>query len=106
MKTAKEEEERRAFEKAVENNSFNAKWFLTQYRGREAMFELWLAAKAHAKESVKPTVKIIPSTAAQTSYPYIVSLFEGDVFNGVLEDFRTEEDAKDWAVANGYQVVE
>lgn len=100
------EEERKAFEKAVENNSLNAKWFLTQYRGKEAMFELWLAAKAHAAEEAKPTVKIVPSTGAQASYPYIVSLFEGEAFNGVLEDFRTETEARAWATANGYRVIE
>lgn len=100
------EEERKAFEAAVETNSFNAKWFLTQYQGREAMFELWLAAKKYAEEMAKPTVKIIFSTNPFTSYPYVVSLFESKIFNGVLEDFRTATDAKVWANENGYRVIE
>jgi hypothetical protein len=57
--------------------------------------------------SPKPTVRILPlRRQADTSYPFIVSLFEGDKFVGVLEDFRTKEDATKWAESNGYQVAE
>lgn len=55
----------------------------------------------------KPTVRILPSRRpASTSYPFVVSLFEGSRFDGALEDFRTMEDAKEWAERNGYQVLE
>jgi len=70
------------------------------------IFKVWLAAKEHAKEMAKPTVKIlIKSKITDTSYPFVLSLFEGETFNGVLEDFRTEDDAKEWAKVNGYRVI-
>jgi len=112
------EEERKAFEatlfpetgKPVACVSFvDGKYRYSD--GREAMtqdyFDVWLKAKAHAEEMAKPEVVIMRKgrSAAPTGYPFNVCLFEGETFNGVLEDFRTREDAERWAKDNGYRVV-
>ena len=92
------EEERKAFKQytALDSKVYNDE------------FGFWLKAKAHAEEMAKPTVRIKRSgrPAASTSYPFIVALFEGETFNGVLEDFSTEEAAIQWAKDNGYRVIE
>jgi hypothetical protein len=73
----------------------------------QRLFTVWLKAKEHAVEMAKPTVKIkTKSHTMDTSYPFVVALFEGSRFDGALEDFRTEDDAVQWALTNGYRVIE
>lgn len=89
------EEERKAYSKWLFSKD-------TEVSG----FDTWLAAKEHAAEMAKLTVKIIRSTSVCTRYPWVVSLFDGETFNGVLEDFTTKEDAEAWARNCGYRVIE
>lgn len=101
------EEERKAFQAALPEN---ADWIFMDGKFAHIViqkrFDAWLAAKAHALEMAKPTtVKIMTSSRESAPYPCIVSLFEGETFNGVLEDFHTTEEASEWAISNGYRVV-
>lgn len=114
------EEERKAFEQkfkpdpGVKWSTENQWWYAIDNSWLEGLHETvsyfkgWLAAKEHAAEMAKPTVKIKvkPVCFSESTYPFVVSLFEGEVFNGVLEDFKTETDAKEWAKRNGYRVIE
>lgn len=114
------EEERKAFEKALPIPD-GVTWYPTRSRyfaqppatnafasHATAQFVAWLAAKRHAAEMAKPTVRIKPKSvfSAPSNYPFVVSLFEGETFNGVLEDFSTKEGAIEWANRNGYRVIE
>ena len=76
--------------------------------GVQFTFEGWLAAKEHAAEMAKPTVKVKPKclNTEFSQYQWVVSLFEDETFNGVLEDFITKEDAEAWARNCGYRVIE
>lgn len=70
-------------------------------------YDVWKASKLHTEEMAKQTVKVLAKTSNyRSSYPFVLSLFEGETFNCVLEDFKTEDDAKEWAKTNGYRVVE
>jgi hypothetical protein len=74
---------------------------------KRCAFAGWKAAMAYSEEMRKPTVKIVPCRSnSNSSYPFVVSLFEGSRFDGALEDFRTEDDAVEWALTNGYRVIE
>ena len=90
------EEERKAFTQytALDSKVYNDK------------FAIWLKAKQHATDIAKLTVKIMSSSRESAPYPYIVSLFDGEAFKGVLEDFTNKEDAETWARNCGYRVIE
>lgn len=92
------EEERKAFTQytALDSKVYNAE------------FAIWLKAKQHAADMAKPTVKVKPKglNTEFSQYQWVVSLFEGETFNGVLEDFTTKEDAEAWARNCGYRVIE
>lgn len=92
------EEERKAFKQytALDSKIYNDE------------FATWLKAKQHAADMAKPTVKVKPKglNAEFSQYKWVVSLFEGETFNGVLEDFTTKEDAEAWARNCGYRVIE
>lgn len=74
---------------------------------KETAFNGWCLAKAHAEQMAKPTVKIKPKGAMghPTSYPFVMTLWKGDKWQGVVEDFRTYKEAEQWAKDNGYRVV-
>lgn len=101
------EEERKAFEEAfcmvdiskLPNGEYSNSGVYWAFVG-------WCKAKEHAAKMAKPTVKIMVSGQVAALYPYVVSLFDGESFCGVLEDFRTVKEAKEWAFAAGYRVVE
>jgi len=92
------EEERKAFKQytALDSKVYNDE------------LAIWLKAKQHATDMAKPTVKIKPKGiySEMSAYQWVVSLFEGETFNGVLEDFITKEDAEAWARSCGYRVIE
>lgn len=74
----------------------------------DSAFNGWLDAKRYAAEMAKLTVKIKPKglNTEFSQYQWVVSLFDGEAFNGVLEDFTTKEDAEAWARNCGYRVIE
>lgn len=101
------EEERKAFEKTCPMpegvNITNAEYFKMY---RDAQFEIWVKAKEHATEMAKTQVviKMKGPRSEPSSYPWIVKTVSGPC-PGVLEDFRTEEDAVEWATNCGYRRV-
>jgi hypothetical protein len=93
---AMDQEELKAFVEAVEANTYNAKWILTQYQGRQALMELWCAAKAHAVEMAKPTCEVYHLTTGWAVDPICREHYEG---------FASKEKAIEWALNEGYRVV-
>lgn len=68
----------------------------------KAMFEIWLAAKAHAEEMHKPKCTI------EQMFPINVKIWNViDSFGDrVAWSNESKEDAVQWAKENGYRVIE
>lgn len=100
------EEERKAFQAALPEN---ADWVFMDgkfaYGVIQKRFDAWLAAKVHAKETAKPTVYVRSLAEQNKLYTFAVCLIENGVYNGILQVFQTEADAKEWAISNSYRVV-
>lgn len=111
-----EEEERKAFEASVVANKIvndigiTSEWDGSRYVSKfssskpytQAMFEVWLAAKAHAIEMHKPKCTIEQVFPMNAKIWNVIDSF-GD---RVAWSNESKEDAVQWAKDNGYRVIE